>query len=86
MGMLTDTLKPQSAHAAKKNGLWQDLMDRLGECVLPADVDAFERYVVSLGLQIPAAWHEPIADVVEKRREEIAEDDVASIMRRNFDF
>lgn len=86
MGLLSDTLKPQSSYAAKKSGLWQELMVRLGECVLPADVDEFERHVVGLGLQIPAAWQEPLAEVVEKRREEIAEDDVAVIMRRNFDF
>lgn len=86
MGLLSDSLKPQSSHAAKKNGLWPALMERLTECVLPADVDEFERHLLSISLQIPAAWNEPLAELVEKRREEIAEDDVASIMRRNFDF
>lgn len=86
MGLLLKTLSPKSSYAAKKNGLWEDLMERLTECVMPADVDDFERHVISLGLEIPAAWSGPLAELVEKRREEIAEDDVATIMRRNFDF
>lgn len=86
MGLLTKTLSPQSSYAAKQQGLWADLMDRLTECVLPADVDEFERYVVSLGLQIPGAWEEPLKEIIEKRREEIAEDDLTLIMRRNYDF
>lgn len=86
MGLLAKTLTPQSSHAAKKNGLWPDLMEQLTECVLPADVDEFERHLAAIALQIPAAWNEPLAELIEKRREEIEADDVATIMRRNFDF
>lgn len=86
MGDLLKALTPQSSYAAKTKGLWADLMERLGECVLPAQVDDFEEHLVAIDLQIPAAWREPLSEVIAKRREEIAEDDVATILRRNFDF
>lgn len=86
MGILAKSLSPQSAYAAKKTDLWPSLMERLTDCMFAADVDAFERHVISLGLQIPAAWHEQLAEQAEKRREEIKEDDVATIMRERFDF
>ena len=86
MGLISKAFTPQSSHAAKRDGLWPDLMERLGECVLPSDVDECERHLDAIALQGPAAWNEPLAELIEKRREEIAEDDVASILRRNFDF
>lgn len=86
MGLISKAFSPQSSHAAKRDGLWPDLMERLGECVVLADVDEFERHLESIVLQVPAAWNEPLAELIEKRREEIAEDDVAAILRRNFDF
>ena len=86
MGLISKAFSPQSSHAAKRDGLWPDLMERLGECVVPADVDEFERHLETIVLQVPAAWNEPLAELIEKRREEIAEDDVVAILRRNFDF
>jgi hypothetical protein len=86
MGLISKAFTPQSSHAAKRDGLWPDLMERLGECVLPTDVGAFEQHLDAIALQVPAAWHEPLAELIEKRREEIAEDDVSTLMRRNFDF
>lgn len=86
MGILAKTLANVSSYGAKNTGLWNELMDRLTECVLPADVDAVERWIDENPLSIPVAWSEPLAEVIAKRREEIDEDDVASILRRNFDF
>ena len=86
MGILAKALSNVSSYAAKNNGLWNDLMDRLTDCVLPADVDAVERWISENPLSIPAAWSEPLAEIIEKRRIEIEEDDVATILRRNFDF
>lgn len=86
MGILAKTLTHQSAYAAKNNGLWPELMTRLEECVLPEDVDAFERHVSGLGLQVPAGWHEPLAEVIAKKRDEIREEDLTLIMRSRFDF
>ena len=86
MGLISKAFTPQSSHAAKRDGLWPDLMERLGECVMPSDVDAFAEHLEAIALQVPAAWHEPLAELMEKRREEIAEDDVSDILRRNFNF
>ena len=86
MGILAKTLSPSSSYAAKKTDLWPELMARLTDCMLPEDVDAFERHVISLGLQIPAAWEEPLKEIVSKRRQEIAEDDITEIMKSKFDF
>ena len=86
MGDLMKALTPQSSYAAKNAGLWQRLMGELTDCVVPEDIDAFERRLDAIELEIPPAWREPLAEVVAKRREEIAEDDVAVILRRNFDF
>ncbi len=86
MGALTKALSNVSAYAAKNNGLWNELMDRITECVLPAHVDDVERWIGEHPLSIPVAWHEPLAEIIAKRREEIDEDDVATILHRNFDF
>jgi hypothetical protein len=86
MGLLSKALSQQSSYAAKKNGLWEDLMERLSDCALPQDVDAVERHIETLALQIPAAWDEPLREIIEKRREEIAADDITLIMRERFDF
>jgi hypothetical protein len=85
MGIIAQSLTQVSSYAAKKTDLWPSLMDRLTDCILPGDVDAFERHVMGLGLQVPAAWEEPLAELVAKRRAEIAEDDISEIMKR-FDF
>ena len=86
MGALLKSLSPVSSYAAKKSGLWPDLMAQLEECVLPQDVDAFERRIVELGLAIPAAWQEPLAEIIKKKREEIQEEDLTLIMRDRYDF
>lgn len=86
MGLIAQALKPQSSYAAKKGGLWQDLMDRLTDCVMPEHVDAFETHLLAIDIQIPGPWHEPLREIIAKRREEIDEDDIATIMRDRFDF
>lgn len=86
MGVLAKTLTPSSSYAAKKSDLWPSLMERLTDCIMPEDVDAFERHIISLGLAIPPAWEDSLAEVVAKRRGEIAEDDINEILRDRFDF
>lgn len=86
MGALANALKTQSSYAAKKTNLWDDLMSRLTDCVMPRDVDAFEEYLLSIDLQIPGSWREALAEIIEKRRQEIDEDEVGAILRAKFDF
>jgi hypothetical protein len=85
-GALLSALSPASAYSARKTDLWPDLMDRLAGCLIPSHVDAFEQHVVSLGLALPVGWQELIDEQVEKRREEIASEDITAIMRERFDF
>lgn len=86
MGILAKALSNVSSYAAKNNGLWNELMDRLTDCVLPADVDAVERWISENPLSVPAAWSEPLAEIIEKRRIEIAEEEIGQIMRAKWDF
>lgn len=86
MGAISDALKNQSSYAAKKTGLWDELMSRLTDCVMSRDVDAFEEYLLSIDLQIPGSWRETLAEIIEKRRQEIDEDDIATILRMRYDF
>lgn len=86
MGLIANALKTQSSYAAKKTSLWDDLMSALTDCVMPRDVDAFEEHLLSIDLQIPGSWREALAEIIEKRRQEIDEDDIATIMRTRYDF
>lgn len=86
MGLIVNALKTQSSYAAKKTGLWDELMTRLTDCVMPRDIEAFEDYLLSIDLQIPGSWRESLAEIIEKRRGEIDEDDIATIMRARYDF
>lgn len=86
MGMLTKALSATSPHAARNAGLWPELMDRLESCLYPTAIDEFERHVVSLGLSVPDSWHSHLDEAVEKKRQEIAGEDITQIMRDRFDF
>jgi hypothetical protein len=86
MGILAKTLSPQSSYAAKKTNLWDELTDALEACLLPHQVDEFEEHVAALELSIPTGWREPLEELIEKRREAIAEEDVSAIVRSRFDF
>jgi hypothetical protein len=86
MGKLLDALKPISSYAAKKTDLWPDLLDRIAGALVPADLDGLESWLVLHELEIPWAWREPLAELIEKRRDELAADDVNEIVRVRFDF
>lgn len=86
MGKLLDALKPSSSYAAKKTDLWPDLLDRIAGALVPADLDQLELWLDLNELQIPWAWREPLAELIEKRRDELADDDVNLIVRDRYDF
>lgn len=86
MGAIKKALSPVSAYSQRSTALWQDMLDRLSDAVLPDDIDAFEAWVDANVLSIPVGWVEPLHELAEKRREEIAAEDVGSIMRERFDF
>lgn len=86
MGALAKSLAAATPYSARKAGLWPELMDQLEGCLYPAAIDAFEAHIVSLGLQIPNNWHEHLANAVEKKRQEISDENITDILRERFDF
>lgn len=85
MGILSNTLLPSSAYAARKAGLWDQLMEELSCCLYPAAVDAFERRIEAIEHTLPKGWREQIDEEVEKHRIAMRDEDITEIMRR-FDF
>jgi hypothetical protein len=86
MGLLSKTLAPQSSYAARKAGLWDELIDELAGCFFPGAVDDFEDRCRARGLEIPGAYETPLADAIEARREELRSEDIGTIVRDRFDF
>lgn len=85
MGKLRDALSPVSSYAAKKTSLWDDLTDRIAGALLPADIDEVETWIEFHTLEVPWAFRESLAEIIEKRRDELAAEDIGGIVRR-FDF
>lgn len=86
MGKLLDALSPPSSYAAKKTTLWADLTDRIAGAIVPGDLDEFETWLEFHELEIPYAWRESLAELVEKRRDELRAEDISEIIRDRYDF
>lgn len=91
MGVLLKALTPVSSYAAKggKSGggaLWADLKDRIDGAMLPADLDEFEAWLDARPLDYPAAYREPLDELIEAKREELRAEDIGEILRDRFDF
>lgn len=86
MGKLADALGPQSSYAAKKTTLWDDVTDRIAGALLARDLDELETWLEFNELDVPWAWRESLAELIEKRREEIDAEDIGGILREKFDF
>lgn len=86
MGLLSKTLNPPSSYAAKKTDQWADLKDRIDGAMLPSDLDAFEAWLDEFPLEYPAAYREPLDELIEARREELRAEDIGEIVRTKFDF
>lgn len=86
MGIISDTFKAPSSASAKRGGLWEELTDRLEGCLFPAMVDEFEAHLLAIDHQIPRPWHEPLADLIEAKRETLAAEDIGAIVREKYDF
>lgn len=77
MGKIYDALlKKQSSSQAKKNGLWQTLIEKLEDCQTPEMVQEFRSHIASIYREIPVAWSEPLDEAIEKRMEEIEIDEL----------
>lgn len=86
MGKLADALAPVSSYAAKKTSLWPDLVDRINGAMLPSDLDELTAWLEFNELAVPYSWRESLAELVDKRRDELAAEDVGQILRDRFDF
>lgn len=86
MGRLADALKPQSSYAAKKTPLWSDLTDRIAGAILPRDLDEIEAWIEFNELLVPYAFRPPLRELIEKRRDELADEEIGGVLRDKFDF
>jgi hypothetical protein len=86
MGKLADALSPVSSYAAKKTTLWEDVSDRIAGALLMIDLAEIELWLELNEHEVPWSWREPLAELIDKRRDELAEEDVGHILRERFDF
>jgi hypothetical protein len=86
MGALAKALAPQSSYAAKKTPLWDEITDRIEGALYPRQLDEVEWWLNCIELQVPTQWREPIAELIEKKRIALKDEDIAQIMRDRFDF
>jgi ubiquinone biosynthesis protein Coq4 len=88
MGMLADSLAHATAYRVKRDNpdLWPDLVDRIAGALLPAQLDEIEDELQRRYLDIPFGWHLEAAELIEQKREDLANEDVSQIMRDRFDF
>jgi hypothetical protein len=86
MGALAKALQSQSSYAAKKTPLWDEICDRIEGAMYPRQLEEVEWWLEAIELQVPRAWVEPIAELIEKRLVELKDEDIAQIMRDRFDF
>ena len=85
MGKLRAALAPVSSYAAKKTPLWDDLTDRIAGALLPADLDEVAAWIEFNELAVPYAFRESLDELIEKRRDELAAEEIGGIVAR-FDF
>lgn len=91
MGAIMKALNPVSSYAAKggatrSRDLWAELKDRVDGALFPAQLDEFEAWLEARPLDYPAAYREPLNDLIELKREELEGENIGSIVRERFDF
>ena len=86
MGVLMKALSGTSSYAAKKTDQWADLKDRVDGAILMRDLDEFEAWLDARPLDYPAAYREPLDELIEAKREELRSEDIGQILRDRFDF
>jgi hypothetical protein len=83
---LGKALTRTAAHSAKKTSFWDDLMDRIAGCVLQSQLDEIEDFLAARVMDFPGSWEGDIQETIEKKREEIASEDIPSILRDKYSF
>lgn len=80
MGAIMKAFAARSSHSAKKDGVWEDIIERLNECQSQNDVTEFEEWVKVANWNLPYPYREPLADEIEAKREAIEADE--EVLRR----
>jgi hypothetical protein len=86
MGKLADALAPVSSYAAKKTTLWADVTDRIAGALLMIDLAEIELWLELHEHEVPFSWRESLAELIDKRRDELKAEDIGEILRDRFDF
>lgn len=92
MGILARTLTPPSSYAAKGGkapgsvDLWADLKDRVDGAMFMRQLDEFEAWLDAYPLEYPAAYREPLDELIAAKRDELRAEDIGEIVRTRFDF
>lgn len=81
-------LENPTAYSVKKNTpqVWENLVDRVNGAIIPRDLDDLEAWLDFRPLDLPFGWYDQVRELIEKRREELAEEDIGSILRNKYDF
>jgi hypothetical protein len=85
-GALAQALTRPTAYRARQTDIWDQVTDRLAGCLTARDVDEFLVWVDFHELAIPEQWSDEIDALVERRREELAAEDIGQILLERFDF
>lgn len=75
MGALLKAFKVSSSGAAKKAGVWNEIIDALAECQSLDDIADFERWVATKHWNLPHPYREPLADEVDCQVQKILIDE-----------
>jgi hypothetical protein len=86
MGIIAKTLAAPSAYALKQTDFWSDLTDQVAGALCDADLIVIEVWAEAHPIAMPFGWYGELAELIEKRREELADEDIRSILLDRFDF
>jgi hypothetical protein len=88
MGMILTACSPPSAYSVKRDrpDLWADLVDRIEGALTDSDLREFEAWLDFRPLDLPGGWSELLEERIEKRREELRDEDIPRILLDRYDF
>ena len=81
-----DALSAPTAYRARQTGIWDQISGRIAGAMTRYDLEEVEAWLLTQTLNIPSPWEEHILELLEKRRDELAAEDIGSILRDRFDF
>jgi hypothetical protein len=88
MGLLAKALSAPSAYAVKRDQptLWEDLMDRVDGALFDGQLVEIEIWMDLRPLDLPGGWYFDLRDAIDKKRDELAQENIGNILLDRFDF